>query len=103
MAKAIDLNNKYTNTALFSLNAAMNQGNPTRGHNYTGYNYTGHNHAGHNHAGHSYTGSPLEADARRQTLDWFLARYKSMNVALPNVRLLLAFHTAPSEEVAAAF
>ena len=28
MAKAIDLNHKYTNTALFSLEAAMNQGSP---------------------------------------------------------------------------
>ncbi len=69
-AKIMDLNFKYANHALFSLEQHMKRG------------------------------SAIDVDARRRTLDWFLAKYHSLSPGYANVRTLLAFHAAPSEEIA---
>jgi hypothetical protein len=47
-------------------------------------------------------GSAVEVDARRRTLDWFHATYRSLTSGYPNVpvRALLAFHATLSEQIA---
>jgi serine/threonine protein kinase len=69
-AKIMDLNFKYANKPLFSLEQPMRRG------------------------------SAVEVDARRRTLDWFHATYRSLTAGYPNVRTLLAFHATPSEQIA---
>ena len=70
LAKIMDLNFKYANKALFSLEQPMRRG------------------------------SAMQVDARRQTLEWFHTTYRSLMPEYQNVRTLLAFHATPSEEIA---
>jgi hypothetical protein len=70
LGKMMDLNFKYANKALFSLEQRMR------------------------------LGSAIDVDARRRTLDWFHDTYRSLIPGYPNVRTLLAFHATPSEEIA---
>jgi serine/threonine protein kinase len=69
-AKIMDLNFKYADKLLFSLEQPMQRG------------------------------SAVEVDARRRTLDWFHDTYRSLTAGYPNVRTLLAFHATPSEQIA---
>jgi hypothetical protein len=66
----MDLNFKYADKALFSLEQPMKRG------------------------------SAMQVDARRQTLEWFHTTYRSLMPEYQNVRTLLAFHATPSEEIA---
>ena len=66
----MDLNFKYANKALFSLEQRMR------------------------------LGSAIDVDARRRTLDWFHDKYRSLLAGYPNVRTLLAFHATQSEQIA---
>jgi serine/threonine protein kinase len=70
IAKMMDLNFKYANKTLFSLEQRMR------------------------------IGSAIDLDARRRTLDWFHDTYRSLMPDYQNVRTLLAFHATPSEEIA---
>ncbi len=70
LAKMMDLNFKYANKALFSLEPRMT------------------------------LGSAIEVDTRRSILQWFQDTYRSLMPEYPNVRTLLAFNAAPSEEIA---
>jgi serine/threonine protein kinase len=70
IAKMMDLNTKYANKALFSLEQPMMRGNA------------------------------IDVDARRRTLQWFHDTYRSLMPEYPNVRTLLAFHATTSEEIA---
>jgi serine/threonine protein kinase len=69
-AKIMDLNFKYANKPLFSLEQPMQRG------------------------------SAIEVDARRRTLDWFHDTYRSLMAGYPNVRTLLVFHATQSEQIA---
>ena len=69
-AKIMDLNFKYANKPLFSLEQPMRRG------------------------------SAVEVDARRRTLDWLHDTYHSLTAGYPNVRTLLAFHATQSEQIA---
>jgi serine/threonine protein kinase len=70
LAKMMDLNFKYANKALFSLEQRMG------------------------------LGSAIDVDARRRTLEWFHDTYRSLMPDYQNVRTLLAFHATRSEEIA---
>ena len=70
LGKMMDLNFKYANKALFSLEQRMR------------------------------LGSAIDVDARRRTLEWFHDAYRTLMPDYPNVRALLAFHATPSEEIA---
>jgi hypothetical protein len=70
LAKMMDLNFKYANKALFSLEQRMR------------------------------LGSAIDVDARRRTLQWFHDTYRSLMPDYQNVRTLLAFHATRSEEIA---
>ena len=70
LAKMMDLNFKYADKALFSLEQRMR------------------------------LGSAIDVDARRRTLEWFHVTYRSLMPYYQNVRTLLAFHATRSEEIA---
>jgi hypothetical protein len=70
IAKMMDLNTKYANKALFSLEQRMR------------------------------LGSAIDVDARRRTLQWFHDSYRSLMPDYQNVRTLLAFHATRSEGIA---
>jgi serine/threonine protein kinase len=70
LAKMMDLNFKYADKALFSLEHPMG------------------------------LGSAIDVDARRRTLQWFHDSYRSLMPDYQHVRTLLAFHATRSEEIA---
>ena len=72
IAKMMDLNFKYANKTLFSLEQRIAP----------------------------RLGSAIDVDARRRTLQWFHDTYRSLMPDYQHVRTLLAFHATTSEEIA---